>query len=378
MPNKKSFKKIVGIKTTTKKKIIEIPEFMLHKTKKTNYRDENKFLAGDLEHHTMDAKEIFNNTTVKNHFNTFMINIENNNKYLTLPSLEIPKYNNNPIDYLEKNHIQLKPILEENFKNLIYHSCFGKLDSVAKKLVPFYIENQPKNILLAKPQYDKLKKLYTINNKKIDMAMTDLTIQEWGSQYYNTFSDSNLNDEIRNYKGNNDFISRAKFISEHFEKFLKYKINNEEHLIKLKKNKNYIEEISINKIINTASSNYTNIYTLDLLLKNTGTIPSFNELTGLVALIGSVWAYEAKIKNFIIYSDNSFNYNLEFTVYDHFSLDRGDLDINVQSNKYKKKAIEKLKSFSSWYILQFYKKYTGYTPVIVKSVFLYNRSELIK
>lgn len=367
--------------------IVKIDEFVLHRTQKEKYRDAYESLACDLEHHTMSATEIFSNSNVKNNFIEV---VKRYKDYKYVPYVKTPEYIENPIKYFEKNYIELKKVLENDFKSLINTYCIGDLQKIADKLIPKYIKSNPK-LLQCKPKFEEIiekKRTYSINNKKVSLMNED-EINKYCSNYFEEFTDPLLDKEVRNFEmiGHSEtFTNRAKFIKKHFEKFLSSPSITDKkkfHLDGFINDNEYIKKIAINskKLSREKEEDYSvksniNLNYFNDFIKKEGVMPNFNAATGLSLLIGSIWAYEVKIKNLVIYNDKSYDYDLDFIVYDHFSLDGDDVNSNSQGNWIKKASIQMVTGFTSWYILQFYNNYSGYTPIITKIQFSYTKKEL--
>jgi hypothetical protein len=410
-------KAIKGVKVT-------YISFPLHNSQKTNERNSYGYLAPDFEHHSKGIDEIFKNKIVLNGFKELIIQSKapflSKISTFTLSRVSPDKYF---IDFFKKNFNSLQKILEDELITLM-KITFGDTEKVALDIVNRYINSVPKKaFILNKPKFTGIKQ-HKIIDKKTEKTkyipqrkyeikgipvkdMDDKTLKKNINDYFEVYTTPDLDELIKNHKhGANEvtFIDRGKVIGTYFEEFLKYpsllkmeKIENGKkipytHLDVIKvKGKSYLD--SLPKMTDSEKTeiekgNYRNIYKsldhLNFYLQHKGTLPQFNG-SQLALIIGSVWAYESRIKKFIIRSDNAYDYELEFTLYDHYSLDEGDFEIklnelglkNVFGPALKKGTSMLLVGFSAWYILQFFDKYLGCTPLVVKSTFSYTRKELL-
>lgn len=419
-------KEIKGVKVT-------YTSFPLHNSQKTNEKNQYGFLAPDFEHHSKGIDEIFKNKIVLHGFKEIVIQ---NSIIGDIIKVKYPIFSKAItsggaiilpdkyfIDFFEKEYKSLKKILENELVYLM-EITFGDTEKVALDIVNRYINSVPnENFIMNKPKFTgieqhpiynkKTKKEELISQRKYEIKgisakdMDDKTLKKYVDDYFEVYTNSNLDKLIKNHSGvvkEVTFIDRGKVIRTYFEEFLKYpsslkmeKIENGKkipytHLDVIKaKGKSYLD--SLPKMTDSEKTeiekgNYGNIYKsldhLNCYLQHKGTLPQFNG-SQLALIIGSVWAYESRIKNFVVHKDNTYDYELEFTMYDHYSLDEGDFEIKLEKLKLvnafgpalKKTTSFLLVGFSAWYILQFFDKYSGCTPLIVKSTFSYNRKELL-
>lgn len=382
--------------------IVKIDEFVLHRTRRKKYQGtidnpESLYLAKDLYHKTKTISEILDNKLVQSHlveliiqkdltflgkYGTSLVNLQSE-LILLAHQLVLGKsvdYKKLLVPYFEKYKKEIQKILQDDFENFLYTCCTGEVDTVARELLKKYINSSPTNYI-----YESRIRNKTIKNMKHDEC----------EKYFEEYSSDKLSNAIRNFKmigHDKTFKNRAKYIKAHFEEFLR-RNNHFSNFIKEKED--YLKKIGISNDVKfkTSSSDdikniekdkdvknvkFSDICHLDYHFKYRGASPNFNTATGLSLLIGSVWNYEVKVKNFVIYYDSKYDYELEFTVYDHFSLDEDDVIPENQGKWYSPKAlgIQAVTGFSSWYILQFYKGFKGYTPIITKARFSYTKAEL--
>jgi hypothetical protein len=80
-----------------------------------------------------------------------------------------------------------------------------------------------------------------------------------------------------------------------------------------------------------------------------------NLLNGLKIAINDVWAYTVELVNFEMISTSSYNFGIKITLFDHFGLDKPDLE-----------KFSGLAGFRAWFILQHIR---GYKPFVTKIEF---------
>jgi hypothetical protein len=76
---------------------------------------------------------------------------------------------------------------------------------------------------------------------------------------------------------------------------------------------------------------------------------------GLTLAINDTWAYEVKVADFELTGERTFRAKLSIVIYDHFGLDRADLE---------DKLINELAGFRAWYLLQHVRGFRPFVTVV--------------